>query len=61
MENYIKSDLYLQRLIDRRENGEVKIITGDDIAPYINDNGITYISLFHFLKSDRVVVTVRTP
>lgn len=55
MENYIKSDLYLQRLIDRRENGEVKIITGDDIAPYIDDNGITYISLFHFLKSDHVL------
>lgn len=28
MESYIKRDLYLRRLIDRRENGEVKIITG---------------------------------
>lgn len=28
MENYIKRDLYLRRLINRRENGEVKIITG---------------------------------
>ena len=28
MEHYIKRERYLQRLIDRRENGEIKIITG---------------------------------
>ncbi|MDO4165514.1 MAG: ATP-binding protein [Bacteroides sp.] len=28
MENYIKRELYLQKLINRRDNGEVKIITG---------------------------------
>ncbi len=28
MESYIKRDLYLQKLINRRGNGEVKIITG---------------------------------
>ncbi len=26
--DYIKRDIYLQKLIDRRENGEVKVITG---------------------------------
>lgn len=28
MEKYIKRDTYLQKLIDRRENGEIKVITG---------------------------------
>ncbi len=28
METYIKRDLYLQKLVNRRNNGEVKIITG---------------------------------
>ncbi len=28
MKNYIKRDAYLQKLINRRDNGEVKIITG---------------------------------
>ena len=28
MKKYIKRDTYLQKLIDRRENGEIKVITG---------------------------------
>lgn len=28
MEKYIKRDTYLQKLIDRRENGDIKVITG---------------------------------
>lgn len=28
MEKYIRRDTYLQKLIDRRENGEIKVITG---------------------------------
>ena len=28
MGNYIKRDLYLQKLINRMDNGEVKVITG---------------------------------
>ena len=28
MNGYIKRERYLQKLIDRRDNGEVKIITG---------------------------------
>lgn len=28
MEKYIKREIYLRQLVDRKDNGEVKIITG---------------------------------
>jgi hypothetical protein len=28
MANYLKRDAYLQKLIDRKDNGSVKVVTG---------------------------------
>ncbi len=56
MANYINRQVYLQKLINRRDNGEVKIIiVGDDIATYMDDNGYIFMSLFQFLKNDDVL------
>ena len=30
------------------------IVVGDDIEPYVDDNGFTYVGLFDFLLSDRI-------
>ena len=56
MANYINRQVYLQKLINRRDNGEVKIIiVGDDIATCMDDNGYIFMSLFQFLKNDDVL------
>ena len=43
MAQYIQRDTYLQQLINRMDNGEVKIVTG------LYEKGIRYIGLFQFL------------
>ena len=32
MEKYVQRDIYLQKLIDSRLNGDVKVVTGQDDA-----------------------------
>ncbi len=90
-DKYVKREIYLKRLIDRRDNGEVKngmekyyiqsayslpdeekmsqelaslrkivnsfkkiVIVRDDIATYVNDEGIVFMGLFQFLKNEKV-------
>ncbi len=32
------------------------VIVGDDIAPYTDDNGISYVGLFHFLLHPQMLI-----
>ena len=72
MNNTIKRDLYLQRLIERKENGLIKIITGirrcgksfllfNLFHDYLLENGINKENIITIALDDDTCVKYRDP
>ena len=66
MSQYINREIYLEKLINRRDNGEASlkriddsfkkiVIVGDDIATYTDEDGFVFMGLFQFLRNEKLM------